>query len=127
MYLLALIGTSDSTAGDIDGVIRFHLERPAFWTGDKHDRWAKGTRVVAKIAGAKVVALTGRLDCLAPVADELRDGDFVWPWRYDVEWDPRPSRVVATSDLGAPFVRARIAQTISREDFLRAYAALHDQ
>lgn len=82
--------------------------------------------MVAKIAGAKVVALTGRLDCLAPAADELRNGDRVWPWRYDVVWDARPSRVVPTSDLGAPFVRARTAQTISRVDFERAHAALHD-
>jgi hypothetical protein len=126
-YLLALIGNKYTTEADLDGTLEFHLkERPAFWSDIKHPRWAKGSRVVAKVVRLQVVALTGVLDCLAPEFDPLVHRDQKWDWRYDMQWDARPPRVVPVSDLGAPFDRPiRTSRAISREDFQRAYRALH--
>ena len=126
-FLLALIGTRDTHEGDIEDVVEFHLrEHPAFWSNTKHDRWARGTRVVAKVVGVGVVTLTGTLDCLRPEYDPLIVEDQRWDWRYDMRWDSRPPRFVPVSELGAPFDRpVRHVQTITREDFRRAYRALH--
>lgn len=126
-HLLALIGTRNSTNRDIDRIIDFHLaERPAFWSGKQHSHWARGSRVVAKIAGVGVIALTGTLECLQPEHDPLIVEDQRWDWRYDMNWDDRPPRVVPVSELGAPFDRPiRSAQRIGRDDFRRAYTALH--
>lgn len=118
-YILALIGTARMTSDDVEDVVRFHLETPAFWTTAQHVHWARGTRVVAKIVGAKVLVLTGRLDCLQPVHDPLVDEDLgkEWPWRYDVHWDPQPHAVVPVERLGAPFVHVRATRTISPRTF----------
>lgn len=125
-FLLALIGTGSTTEDEVDHVVDFHLRHPAFWSRKKHDRWARGSRVVAKVVGARFVALTGTLDCLQPEYDPLIDEDQRWDWRYAMRWDSRPPRLVPVSDLGPPFTNAiRSAQTISREDFRRAYRALH--
>jgi hypothetical protein len=126
-FLVALIGTRDTAERDIDAVVTFHLlERPAFWSNTKHDSWAKGTRVVAKVVGVGVLALTGTLDCLEPAYDPLIDSDQQWDWRYDMRWDTRPPRVVPVSEFGLPFDRPiRSAQSITRDDFNRAYRALH--
>ena len=125
-FILALIGTRATGADDVEDVVDFHLDHPAFWSGTKHSRWAKGSRVVAKVAGARVLALSGTLDCLAPAYDPLVRDDQVWDWRYDVRWDTRPSRPVPVGVLGPPFDRPiRAAQSISLRDFERAYRALH--
>jgi hypothetical protein len=122
-----LIGTRKTSQEEVDEVLEFHLrERPAFWSNTRHAGWAKGSRVVAKVAGAGVVALTGTLDCLEPEYDPLVDQDQRWDWRYDMRWDALPPRVVPVADLGSPFDRSiRSTQTIRREDFRRAYRALH--
>lgn len=125
-FLLALIGTGSTTEGEVDDVVDFHLQHPAFWSSKKHDRWARGSRVVAKVVGARLIALTGTLDCLQPEYDPLVEKDQRWDWRYDMRWDSRPARPVSASDLGPPFNGAiRSAQPITREDFRRAYRALH--
>ncbi|MGA9313069.1 MAG: hypothetical protein WBV77_00410 [Solirubrobacteraceae bacterium] len=126
-FLVALIGTRDTTTDDIDAVLDYHLrQRPAFWSGAKHDRWAQGTRVVAKMAGVGLVVLTGTLDCLGPVYDPLERHGQTWDWRYDIRWDARPPQGVPVSELGLPFARSiRSAQGITREEFDRAYSALH--
>ncbi len=126
-FLLAPIGTRTTRASDVTDVVEFHLyERRAFWSNVRHARWAKGSRVVAKIVGASVVALTGTLDCLQPEYDPLIVADQRWDWRYDMLWDDHPPRVVLASELGAPFDRPlRSVKTISHEDFQRAYRALH--
>lgn len=126
-FLVALIGTRSTSREEIDAVLEYHLrERPAFWSATKHDRWAKGTRVVAKMAGVGLIVLTGTLDCLGPVYDPLEVAGQTWDWRYDMRWDARPPRVVPVSELGLPFARPiRSAQGIKREDFNRAYSALH--
>jgi hypothetical protein len=51
-FLLALIGTGSTTEDEVDHVVDFHLQHPAFWSRKKHDRWARGSRVVAKVVGA---------------------------------------------------------------------------
>jgi hypothetical protein len=43
-----------------------------------------------------------------------------------MRWDPRPPCVVPVSEVGPPFDRpVRTARIITREDFNRAYRALH--
>ena len=80
------------------------------------------------MAGVGMVALTGVLDCLAPDYDPLEADGQRWDWRYDVRWDVRPPHVVSVAELGVPFDRSiRSAQGITREDFDRAYRALHGQ
>src|SRR3954469_16547766 len=89
-------------------------------------RWAKGTRLLAKVVRIGVLGLTGTLDCIAPIHDPLVDRDLRWYWRYDVRWDDRPAALVPVADVGPPFTQAiRTAREISREDFLRASRALH--
>jgi hypothetical protein len=89
-FLLALIGTGSTTEDEVDDVVDFHLQHPAFWSNKKHDRWARGSRVVAKVVGARLIALTGTLDCLQPEYHPLVEKDQRWDWRYDMRWDSRP-------------------------------------
>jgi hypothetical protein len=78
--------------------VDYHLrERQTFWSTTKHDRWARGTRVVAKMAGVQLVALTGVLDCLSPAYDPLEVAGRIWDWRYDMRWDRRPTRTIPLS------------------------------
>lgn len=125
-YLLAPIGTRETTEDEIDGVVEHHLRHPAFWSNVKHDAWARGSRVVAKMAGVGLVVLTGTLDCTAPAHDPLQAGGQVWEWRYAMRWDERPPRTVTVVELGAPFDQAtRSARRISAGNFDRAFRALH--
>lgn len=124
-YLLAVIGTRETTEDEVEAVVEHHLRHPAFWSSTKHDAWARGSRVVAKVAGVRQLVLTGTLDCTAPAHDPLEADGQVWEWRYAMRWDERPPHVVAAHDLGTPFVQVRQAKKISATDFERAFRALH--
>jgi len=130
-YVLGLIGWADSrrTEDEIERGIQWHLDpaRQAIWTDIKRARFAGGMRVVAKIAGSKVLALTGQLIGDRPREDDPieRNGRLL-RYRYDVRWDDRPPRWVPVEELGAPFNQTtRTTRFITREDFHRAYRALH--
>ncbi|HEX2233040.1 MAG TPA: hypothetical protein VHG69_06705 [Thermoleophilaceae bacterium] len=130
-YVLAIIGWADTprTEDAISDGIEWHLhpDHQAIWTDVKRPRFAGGMRLVAKIAGAKVLALTGQLVGHDPREDDPieRDGR-VLRYRYDVRWDERPDRWVPVEDLGPPFNQVtRSTRFIERDDFLRVYRALH--
>jgi|SRR5437660_8863920 len=128
--ILALIGTRRTKPSDVEGVVRFHLDEAhsAFWSNVRHDHYARGTRVAAKVAGAGVLALTGQLDCLRPHPDPLEADGERWEWRYDVRWDPSPRRFVPVAELGPPFSEpTRSTRRITWADFVRAYRSLHGQ
>ena len=98
-YLLAPIGTRDTTEGEVEAVIEHHVRHPAFWSAIRHDSWAKGSRVVAKMTGVGLLVLTGTLDCSAPAHDPLAVGGQIWEWRYAMRWDCRrsaPSRLASS-------------------------------
>jgi hypothetical protein len=125
-YLLAPIGTRDTTEGEVEAVIEHHLHHPAFWSAIRHDSWAKGSRVVAKMTGVGLLVLTGTLDCSAPAHDPLEVGGQIWEWRYAMRWDRPPRRTVPVGELGVPFDQpTRTTKRVSRENFNRAYRALH--
>lgn len=107
-FLLTLIGsaTTTRTADAIEGVIDWHLEsvHRAVWTDLEHPRWAGGMRLIAKVAGAKVLALTGALaDGATRDDDPIEVDGRVLRFRYDVQWDPRPAEWIPVEDVGAPF------------------------
>jgi len=129
-YLLALTGSASTrrTSKEIDGVTGWHLhpDRQGVWTDLARRRFAGGMRLVAKMAGAKVLILTGTLVSgearLEPIEVDGRELRF----RYDVRWDPRPAIWVPVEDLGPPFSQpTRTMRFIDYEDWLRAYRALH--
>jgi hypothetical protein len=130
-YLLTLIGSAHTTREDavISEVIDWHLEpdHQAVWTDVNRPRWAGGTRLVAKMAGAKVLALTGVLvDGRTREDDPIKVDGRTLRFRYDVRWDARPASWVAVEQVGGPFDQpTRTARFISFEDFRRAYCALH--
>lgn len=130
-YLLALTGSASTTRTDeeINGVIEWHLEpdHRAVWTDIKRARFAGGMRLVAKIAGAKVLALTGTLISGGARTDDPIEVDGrILHFRYDVRWDPRPPRWLSVEDLGPPFsLPTRTTRFIDYDDWLRAYRALH--
>jgi hypothetical protein len=92
-----LIGSARTTREHtaIVDVVDWHLEpaHRAVWTDVHRPRWAGGTRLVAKMAGAKVLALTGvLLDGRAREDDPIEVDGRALRFRYDVRWDPRPAR-----------------------------------
>lgn len=129
--LLTLIGSAHTTRDDaaITDVVDWHLEpaHQAVWTNVNRPRWAGGTRLVAKMAGAKVLALTGVLvDGRTREDDPIEVDGRTLRFRYDVRWDARPPSWVAVEDLGEPFDKAtRTARFIAFDEFRRAYRALH--
>jgi len=130
-YVLGLIGWADGerTEEAIEAGIQWHLDpaHHAIWTDVKRPRFAGGMRLVAKIAGAKVLALTGQLVGDRPREDDpIERNGRVLRYRYDVRWDERPPRWVPVEELGRPFDQTiRSTRFISREEFLLAYRALH--
>jgi hypothetical protein len=54
----------------------------------------KGKPCGCEVVGARLIALTGTLDCLQPEYDPLVEKDQRWDWRYDMRWDSRPARPV---------------------------------
>jgi hypothetical protein len=131
--LLTLIGSAQTARDDasIAEVIDWHLQaaHQAVWTDLNRPRWAGGTRLVAKMAGAKVLALTGVLiDGRTREDDPIQVDGRTLRFRYDVRWDDRPASWVAVEDVGEPFDEpTRTARFISFDEFLRAYRALHDE
>jgi hypothetical protein len=105
-YLLATIGTRDTTEGEVEAVIEHHLRHPAFWSAIRHDSWAKGSGVVVKMTGVGLLVLAGVLDCSAPAHDPLEVGGQIREWRYAMRWDRRPRRTVPVGELGVPFDQA---------------------
>lgn len=129
-YILALAGSAASrrTDDDIDGVTAWHLhpERQAVWTDIQRARFAGGMRLVAKMAGAKVLILTGTLLSGDARREPIEVDGRELRFRYDVRWDPRPSAWVSVEELGPPFSQAtRTMRFITYEDWVRAYRALH--
>lgn len=129
--LLTLIGSARTTREDaaIAEVVDWHLEpaHQAVWTDVNRPRWAGGTRLVAKMAGAKVLALTGVLvDGRTREDDPIEVDGRTLRFRYDVRWDARPASWVAVEQVGEPFDEpTRTARFISFDAFRRAYRALH--
>jgi hypothetical protein len=129
--LLTLIGSAHTPREDtvIAEVVDWHLDPPhqAVWTDVNRPRWAGGTRLVVKIAGAKVLALTGVLvDGRTREDDPIEVDGRTLRFRYDVRWDARPASWVAVERVGEPFDEpTRAARFISFDDFRRAYRALH--
>jgi hypothetical protein len=106
--LLTLIGSAHTTRDDanIVEVVDWHLEpaHHAVWTDVNRPRWAGGTRLVAKMAGAKVLALTGvLLDGRTREDDPIEVDGRTLRFRYDVRWDARPASWVAVEQVGEPF------------------------
>jgi hypothetical protein len=131
-YLLALTGSANATPDDIQDTVDWHLhpERRAIWTNRKIDGIAKGMRLAVKMAGAKVVVLTGTVAVAAPREDPVEDWDGrLLHWRYDVDWDPgRAGLWVPVHELGPPFSEnVRTMRFIDRADWLRVYHALHGE
>ena len=129
-YLLGLTGSASSkrTREDIEGVTDWHLhpDRQAVWTDIARPRFAGGMRMVAKVAGAKVLILTGTLVSGDARHEPIEVDGRELRFRYDVRWDPRPAAWVAVEDLGPPFSQpTRTTRFIGHEDWARAYRALH--
>lgn len=129
-YVLGLIGSARITRSDneIESVVEWHLEpeHQAVWTDIERSRFAGGMRLIAKIAGAKVLALTGALASgdakYEPIEVDGRELRF----RYDVRWDARPPIWVPVEELGPPFSQpTRMMRFIAHDEWLRAYRALH--
>lgn len=129
--LLTLIGSALTTRDDatIAEVVDWHLEpaHQAVWTDVSRPRWAGGTRLVAKMAGAKVLALTGVLvDGRTREDDPIEVDGRTLRFRYDVRWDARPASWIAVEEVGEPFDKpTRKARFISFDEFRCAYRALH--
>jgi hypothetical protein len=130
-FLLTLIGSARTPREEnaIAGVIDWHLApaHQAVWTDKARRRWAGGMRLVAKVAGAKLLVLTGTLvDGRTRTDDPIEVDGRTLRYRYDVRLDPRPGLWVGVEELGDPFARpTRTARFISFDEFRRAYRALH--
>jgi hypothetical protein len=123
-YVLGLIGWADSkrTEEEIERGIGWHLDpAPGDLDGRQRARLAGGMRVVAEIAGAKVLVLTGQLVGDRPREDDpIERGGRLLRYRYDVRWEERPPRWVPVEELGAPFDQTtRTTRFITRDDFQR--------
>lgn len=129
--LLTLIGSAQTARDDatIAETVDWHLEpaHQAIWTDRKRAEWAGGTRLVAKMAGARVLALTGVLvDGRTREDDAIQVDGRTLRYRYDVRWDAKPVSWVAVENVGEPFDQpTRTARFISFDEFRRAYRALH--
>ena len=97
------------------------------WEATPRRRLAGGSRIVGKVAGLSEIWMTGTLRSTEP--DPSRPNPFDprrWPYGYDVDWDePADAGVPVRDVLGARGASARAMMSISREDFVRCYRALH--
>ena len=122
-FLLTLIGSAHTPRDDraISDTVACHLEpaHQAVWTDVERQRWAGGMRLVAKMAGAKVLALTGTLvDGHTRADDPIEVDGRTLRFRYDVQWDARPGTWIPVEDLGDPFSQpTRTARFISFDGF----------
>jgi hypothetical protein len=129
-YVLALIGSASIPRRDeaINEIVEWHLnpKHHAVWTDIERSRFAGGMRLVAKVAGAKVLVLTGTLASGDARTDPIEVDGRTLRFRYDVRWDPRPPAWVPVEDVGEPFSQpTRTMRFIDYDDWLCAYRVLH--